>query len=392
MQVGSPNYMSPEQIRGDALDPRSDVFALTTVLYELVACTPPFPGDVPQAFHAILTADPVRLSALVPDVPARLDRLIDRGLAKRCEDRWSSVGHLALELRGIRQDLANATTRFPDGAAAPRDDRAASAVAPSIEIADDSDQPSGRRQLVAGLVACLLVAVVTGAMWLLRAPETAAERPANPAPRVETGGSEKTTPVPSTATRAPRASGRPAEGARRPADPQANRTREGDVDRVATPPPVGSAEASPPSTGAVQGSRDTGAVSANEPARNSDGRDQAAQAEKPPPDDLEVREVLAAFQRAHNARDVPAIKSLYPDLPQAEVLSLTRMFLDARDYTFRLSDVTIQQRGAVARVICSATRSYTPIKGEPRTVVDRLAIELRKSDDGWSIARVTGSR
>ncbi len=85
---GTPNYMAPEQIRGHAVDGRTDVYALGVVAFELLTGKPPYSGD--NAIEVVvkhLTADPPSVSESCPGVPAGLDALILRMLAKKPADR-----------------------------------------------------------------------------------------------------------------------------------------------------------------------------------------------------------------------------------------------------------------------------------------------------------------
>jgi serine/threonine-protein kinase len=101
--VGTPAYMSPEQARGEDLDARSDVHALGAVLYEMLTGEPPFMDHTLVAELARLLMQPVRplADAAAQDLPAELDQVVQRALAKDREGRFESVGQLAGELRRI---------------------------------------------------------------------------------------------------------------------------------------------------------------------------------------------------------------------------------------------------------------------------------------------------
>ena len=100
MVMGSPSYMSPEQIRGEKADARSDVFALGAVFYELLAGRRAFPGKgFAQIMMDVMSKDPEPLASSGPDVPAALAYVVERCLRKAPADRYQAAGelHAALE-------------------------------------------------------------------------------------------------------------------------------------------------------------------------------------------------------------------------------------------------------------------------------------------------------
>jgi predicted Ser/Thr protein kinase len=97
--IGTPAYMSPEQILGDPLDGRSDIFSLGIVLYQLVTGTKPFVEDEERSvMHKIRLVQHVRASKVEPSVPRELDRIIESCLQKQPRDRWSSAQLLVMAL------------------------------------------------------------------------------------------------------------------------------------------------------------------------------------------------------------------------------------------------------------------------------------------------------
>jgi eukaryotic-like serine/threonine-protein kinase len=120
--LGTPHYMSPEQVRGEKADARSDVFSLGIVCYELLAYRKPFDGDSMHAVMLqILNSEPAPLREVAPGVPARLERIVDLALAKDRARRFRDAGELREALRAIRGAVAagNAPVVIAPASAAP---------------------------------------------------------------------------------------------------------------------------------------------------------------------------------------------------------------------------------------------------------------------------------
>ena len=103
--LGSPRYMSPEQVLGQPPDPRSDLFSLGVVLYEMLTGRNPFMRPNDTAFslmHRIAGEPHLSLREAAADVPRGFERIVDRALAKKAESRYQRAAELASDLRNFK--------------------------------------------------------------------------------------------------------------------------------------------------------------------------------------------------------------------------------------------------------------------------------------------------
>jgi len=109
-RLGTPKYMSPEQIGGGKLDHRTDIFSLGIVLYEMLTGTKLFKGDsLTQVMHNVANFDPPPPSRIRPGVPSLLDLVVKRAMEKRQAARYANAWEMVDDLRHCLQELAPAT-------------------------------------------------------------------------------------------------------------------------------------------------------------------------------------------------------------------------------------------------------------------------------------------
>jgi TolB-like protein/cytochrome c-type biogenesis protein CcmH/NrfG/predicted Ser/Thr protein kinase len=136
--VGTLPYMSPEQVRSEKPDGRSDIWSLGVLLYEMLVGQRPFRGDHPQAvLYSILHQDSEPLRGLRPEAPRGLESLVARMLARSPESRPASAAEVVCELRrlSVEPGSEGATQVLPD-----REHEPAVAVLPFHNVSSDPEQ------------------------------------------------------------------------------------------------------------------------------------------------------------------------------------------------------------------------------------------------------------
>jgi serine/threonine protein kinase/tetratricopeptide (TPR) repeat protein len=102
---GTPSYMSPEQVRGDDLDARTDIFSLGLVLYEMATGTQAFRGGTGGAIiEAVLTRPPAPVRSINPDAPPRLETIIEKALHKDRGQRYQHAANMLADLQRLKRD------------------------------------------------------------------------------------------------------------------------------------------------------------------------------------------------------------------------------------------------------------------------------------------------
>jgi eukaryotic-like serine/threonine-protein kinase len=160
--VGTVPYMSPEQVHGQTLDARSDIFSFGVLLYEILTGQQPFAAESPAGtISAILTREPRPLTEYVANCPQELQRIVGQCIAKDREGRYQAMRDVAVDLDNCRSENKSAAQTSPTQIVERRD------------VVNGQRFPLSRRTIIAAAVLVLLVIVVGLSYRLSRLQPTA---------------------------------------------------------------------------------------------------------------------------------------------------------------------------------------------------------------------------
>jgi serine/threonine protein kinase/Tol biopolymer transport system component len=160
--IGTLAYMAPEQIKGEEVDTRSDIFSFGIVLYEMLTGHLPFRGEHEAAMvYSIVNEEPEPLQHFVPDAPSELLHILDRALEKDREERYQTVHEMLIDLRRLKKDSARVSRQTRYDTPMPVD----APPAPTTE-----GKKGWRKQLWLGVAGLAVLCVIPVVYLLLRTP------------------------------------------------------------------------------------------------------------------------------------------------------------------------------------------------------------------------------
>jgi len=406
--LGTPNYMAPEQIRGDDVDHRADIFSAGVVFYELLTGRKPFEGDsIATTMYKVLETEPPPPHLVDAHLPLTLSSVVNRALAKDRSARYQTSGEM---LEAISEGHGVSTYVNPS-----RQHTVASSPPPATP--EPARVRSRRSMIAGGAVAAVVVAGLVGfAVWSRRsngpapplvvtiaAPAPATATPESAVPPIPAPAPPPV--VPTVSSKGPAATstaGRTRPGvvpAPIPAEPvrTGSTARGADVGTQPAPPPPAAVTTQPEPKPASPEPRPAPAEPAPAVAPPVVAPPVSAPPASPAPapsaraeesTDAAVQTLLARYRTAIEARDIGALKRIWPTLSGRQEEALVTEFQHARSITVGVGPPDIRPTGTGATVSCRRNYAVTTADGQTLRTVTTMVMTLARRDGAWSIETI----
>jgi len=419
--VGTPSYMAPEQVMGGKAVPGTDVFAVGAVLYHLLTGSKPFEGPTLQSlFYRIVTDMPKPLDEVRPGLPAALNTIVQKSMAKEASDRYASALDMANSIIAVRAELsgnAYASTASLTASAVKVVEQFAPKPVPVVEKKPFAWK---RLELIAAAAAVVLVALFAllksknsdRPVAAYTAADTATPSVAvsdssvapQPAPAVAPPPAEtvkKELPPPPVSQEKQRdrlAEARAAARAREEARKEAARREEARKKAARTPPRAPTQTQTqpqpnlplpqPPVVSTPLRDNPQRAVVTTPPPSAPVRPPDPTPDPKPDPRE-EINGLVAAYARAIESRDIGAVRRAYPGISSDQARGFEQFFQSARNInvTFRVSGLDVNGNSAEGRL--TGTYQYTGSDGKAERQPVSFSASFRNDGTNW---RLTGVR
>jgi serine/threonine-protein kinase len=338
--IGTPEFMSPEQLLGDPVDARTDIYALGCMLYQMLSGMKPFDADTrEQMIRRRLHEPPPHIRDVVPSVPKRVDTLIAHMLARSPGDRLASAAEVsasldpALVMSGWEVESSSAQVSVRTGRGAPTVTQEAADLGMQPTIVLKIERPNARRVAVGALIGSV---ALFGGMYLWQQRQSGIVEAA--APPVVAPARADTTPPVTTIAQAPKDTVQPPPTTRAAAE-SARRTP------VVTPPPKKAVTKRDTASKAAQkaAQRSAPPVMPTTPAANSD--------------EAAIHDALDRFSVAMGNGEV-SIRNAFPGIPAAILENLKMIFAQSDRVSARSSQGEPSIAGDHAEVALAVQLQY----------------------------------
>jgi serine/threonine protein kinase len=403
--LGTPSYMAPEQVMSGNITACTDLYAVGTVLYQLVTGKKPFEAPTLQGlFYKIVTEAPRPITELVPGLPAKLDRIVRKAMAKDPADRYSDALQMANDISGVRADLSGPTSP------------SSISLSTAIEIATAEHPVEGRRRsrgiapyAIGGAVAAALLLVAWVALGRGKDAATRA-LPTPPGATAAARGETESTPSVAVAPPPPSVSStidsftRKAAVTKPTQPPPATRTAAKETrtrtasPKTTTPRKPASTEsptvrAAPPTLQSATLESQPRAPAVSNPIVIPTRPAPPPPAPEPAPvkpstaSTADVASTVESYAQAIESRDIGAVRRAYPGLTGEQERGFREFFELARNInvTFRIVGLEASGNTADARLV--GTYEYVAGSKTERQPVS-FAATLRHDGSAWRLTSV----
>ena len=415
--VGTPSYMAPEQVMGGKAVPGTDLFAVGAVLYHLITGSKPFEGPTLQSlFYRIVTDMPRPLDEIRPGLPASLNAIIQKAMAKDPAERYASALDMANAIIAVRAELSGNAYASTASLTASAVSMAESFAPKPVPVGKQRQMPWKPVTAAAAGIAVLLVGWMAFARpdksrTVASAPATDSASTTGPAMDSSLSKplpSQPTTPVEAAITKEVEDPPAPP-----PTEKKAPVRKREETKKVSKPAPKPVAEPPARARSTASSTTQSRPQTSSQPVTQNIPTPQVVTpsvqenapriiiAPPPPPPPVrnpepepkpapreEIATTVAAYARAIESRDIGAVRRVYPGITSDQARGFEQFFQSARsiNVTFRVTDVETNGNSADAKLVGSYQYVTSDGKSERQPV--SFSASLRYDSGSWRLTSV----